>query len=235
MKTLHTKYGLRIVSLLMALSLCFALTACGKPAEVKTDAFLQELDGTYEELFPVLTSEKYDEYWLEEVTSFIGEEDAAMYAEGLKSSTTATIYGEDAVAAYQNPEDARFDCYFINGFDRLTFDGNVISGTSDGETVFSHTYTYQEDNSFSGMIDVRVYKTADKNAGEFTYFLLAPDTPASTYHIEFRYGSDLNALLELMSGDYAYWLASGIPIDSSDDFVKSCIALFVEENLNAEE
>jgi hypothetical protein len=85
------------------------------------------------------------------------------------------------------------------------------------------------------MMDVRVYKTDDKNAGEFTYFLLCPDTPDATYHIEFRYGSDLNALLKVMDGSYAYWLAAGIPINSSEEFVKSCIALFVEENLGPKE
>jgi hypothetical protein len=45
----------------------------------------------------------------------------------------------------------------------------------------------------------------------------------------------LNALLDMMSGDYAYWLAAGIPVDSGDDFVKSCIDLFVSENLDAGE
>jgi hypothetical protein len=205
------------------------------PKPVETDAFLQKLDGTYEELFPVLTSEKYDDYWLEKVTSFVGQENAATYTESLKTACTAKIYGAEAVEAYPDLENARFNCYFINGIDRLTFAGNSISGTLNGTSVFSHTYTYQEDNSLSGMMDVRVYKSDDANAGEFTYFLLCPDTPSSTYHIEFRYGSDLNALLELISGNYAYWLAAGIPVDSNTDFVKSCIDLFIEENLGAGE
>jgi hypothetical protein len=201
-----------------------------------TDVFLQELDGTYEELFPVLNSSKYDDYWLEQIAAVAGQENAAMYAEVLKTSCTATIYGAEAVETYSaSPENARFDCYFINGFDRLTFAGNVISGSLDGNGVFSHTYTYQGDDALGGMMDVRVYKTDDANAGEFTYFLFAADTPATTYHIEFRYGSDLDALMNLMDGSYAYWLAAGIPVGSSDEFVKSCIDLFVTENLEAGE
>jgi hypothetical protein len=225
----------RIKLLLAAFVAVLAFFGCSNDGDTTTDAFLQKLTGTYEELFPVLTSEKYDDYWLEKVTSFVGSENAAFYTEVIKTVCTATIYGAEAEAAYQNPESARFNCYFINGIDRLTFNGNVISGTSDGEMVFSHTYTYQGDNSLGGMMDVRVYKTDDNNAGEFTYFLLCPDTPDTTYHIEFRYGNNLDALLKLMEGSYAYWLAAGIPINSSEDFVKSGIALFVEENLGQEE
>jgi hypothetical protein len=226
-----------VISLLTALLLCFALSACGAQANppAETDAFLQELVGTYEELFPVLTDEKYDDYWIEEIASFVGEENAAPYADVLKNACTGTLYGAQAVAAYTTPESARFNCYFIGGIDRLSFDGNVISGALNGSEVFSHSYSYQSDVSLSGMTDMRVYKADGADAGEFTYFLLCSDTPATTYHIEFRYGSDLDALQNATEGGYAYWLAAGIPINSSENFVKSCIDLFVEENMSAAE
>lgn len=213
------------------------LTACGKTTSpsVETDAFLKELNATYEELFPVLNNEDYEDYWVEKVTTFVGEENAEAYTEGLKSACTGTIYGTEAAAAFSDLESAQFNCYFINGVDEITINNNNISGTLDGKEVFSHTYSYQEDNAMSGMMDVRVYKADDENAGEFTYFLFCPDTPGTTYHIEFRYGSDLDALLELMDGDYAFWLAAGIPVNSEPDFVKACIDLFVEENMESDE
>jgi len=212
------------------------LTACGKiiVPSVETDAFLKELNATYEALFLVLNNEDYDDYWLEKVASMVGEENAEAYIEGLKSACTGTIYGAEAVAAFFDLESAQFNCYFINSVDEITVNNNNISGTLDGETVFSHTYSYQEDNAMNGIMDVRVYKADDENAGEFTYFLFCPDTPGTTYHIEFRYGSDLDALLELMDGDYAFWLAAGIPINSEPDDVKACIDLFVEENIESD-
>lgn len=63
------------------------------------------------------------------------------------------------------------------------------------------------------VIACHVYKTEDADAGEFTYFCLAPDTPGSTYYIEFRYGSDLEALAQYDEGPLAYWLAAGIPTE----------------------
>jgi len=212
------------------------LTACGKTTDpsVETDAFLKEVNATYEELFPVLNSEDYDDYWLEKVASMVGEENAEAYTEALKSACAGTIYGAEAVAAFSDLESAQFDCYFINGVDEITVSDNNISGTLNGETVFSHTYSYQEGNAMSGIMDVRVYKADDENAGKFTYFLFCPDTPGTTYHIEFRYGSDLDALLELMDGDYAFWIAAGIPINSEPDDVKACIDLFVEENIESD-
>ena len=52
------------------------------------------------------------------------------------------------------------------------------------------------------------FKSDDADSGEFTYFCIAPDTNDTTYHIELRYGSDLEALRKYDEGDYAYWLGS---------------------------
>ena len=69
--------------------------------------------------------------------------------------------------------------------------------------------------------------------GEFTYFCMAPDTMATTQHIEFRYGSDLDALGKYDAGEYAYWLASGISVDCTQEDIENCIQLFCTENLSA--
>ena len=63
------------------------------------------------------------------------------------------------------------------------------------------------------------------------YFFLAPDTSAETYHIEFRYGSDAEALSQYDTGEYAYWLASGISTDCDQTMIDNCIELFCTENL----
>jgi hypothetical protein len=82
------------------------------------------------------------------------------------------------------------------------------------------------------MMDGFLYETSDKDAGEFKYFFMMPDTPESTYHIEFRYGSDIDALAEYDKGEYAYWLAAGILSDYDDKMIDDVIGLFAEENLS---
>ncbi|MDR2530575.1 MAG: hypothetical protein LBC65_03420 [Oscillospiraceae bacterium] len=108
-------------------------SASATPAS--SDAFLSALSGTYEELFPVLNAAKYDEYWLERITEFVGADSAAATADMLKTVCTSTIYGAEAIAAFPDPESARFNCYFINGVDSLTFDGNAFSGSLNGAIV----------------------------------------------------------------------------------------------------
>ena len=79
--------------------------------------------------------------------------------------------------------------------------------------------------------DCAVYKAKEDNAGEYKYVLLCPDTPEETYHIEFRYGSNINDLQSALRGEYAFWLAAGIPSDADSEMVENVIQLFVEENL----
>ena len=77
-----------------------------------------------------------------------------------------------------------------------------------------------------------VYESDDADSGEFTYFCMAPDTSATTYHIEFRSGSDLDALGKYDAGSYAYWLASGISTGYDQTMIEKCIELFCTENLS---
>ena len=65
--------------------------------------------------------------------------------------------------------------------------------------------------------DCAVYKAKEDNAGEYKYVLLCPDTP--------------NDLQSALRGEYAFWLAAGIPSDADDEMVENVIKLFVEENL----
>jgi hypothetical protein len=62
--------------------------------------------------------------------------------------------------------------------------------------------------------------------------MLLPDTPEETYHIEFRYGSDIDALQKALSGQYSFWLAASIPQNADETMIDNVIKLFVTENLS---
>lgn len=220
------------LSMALALVMLFTCTAFASEAPAGGEELLSALSGEYEELFTVICDEKYDQLWLDACAP-LGDDMAPAAAEMLKAACTGTIYGQEAVDAYGDGSDgAYFDCYFINGVSRFVFDGSAISGLdADGNEVFSHEYAYVSEFSLGGMMNGFLYETADEDAGEFKYFLMMPDTPATTYHIEFRYGSDLEALAEYNTGAYAYWLAAGIPTDRDEKLVEDVIALFCEENL----
>lgn len=195
------------------------------------EQLLVDLTGTYQELWPVILDDQYAQTWLDNCTALVGEENAQAAYDKLSSMVTGTVYGEEAVAAYANGGGA-YDCSFTEGLSKLEFDGAnaVIKGyDTDGKELFSHTYHYVGMEEVRGLYE---YESDDANSGEFTYFCLAPDTSATTYHIEFRYGSDLDALGKYDAGNYAYWLASGISTDYDQAMIENCIKLFCTENLS---
>ena len=61
---------------------------------------LEDVTGTYDELFTVICDPQYDQLWLDDCAAIVGEEMAQTYAEILKSACTGTIYGEEAAEAY---------------------------------------------------------------------------------------------------------------------------------------
>ena len=67
--------------------------------------------------------------------------------------------------------------------------------------------------------------------GDVSDFAFAADTPDTTYHIEFRYGYTEYKINSFYDGDYAYWMASGIKTDASEDVISDCVELFCSENL----
>jgi len=199
----------------------------------KAIELLEDIKGTYEPLFPIITDPQYGQLWLDPCISVVGEEDAPEVAEMLKSACNGTVYGQEAIDAFgDGSEGAQFDCLFINGPSTITFDGSMINGTDEnGDQLFSHEYRFVDDLSLAGLMDGYLYETEDEDAGEFKYFYMMPDTPATTYHLEFRYGSDVDALSQYNEGPYAYWLAAGFPVDADEEMVKNVITLFCEENL----
>lgn len=200
----------------------------------KAAALLEAVRGTYEPLFPVITDPQFDALWLDPCEAILGSEKAPAMAEMLKAACNGTIYGQEAVEAFGDGSGgAQFDCLFINGVSTITFDGTVISGANEsGNQVFSHEYAYVGKLSLAGMMEGYLYETSDEDAGEFRYFYMMPDTPASTYHLEFRYGSNVDDLAAYNEGIYAYWLAAGFPVDADEALTENVIELFILENMD---
>lgn len=252
----------KILNLFLAFTLAFSmLTGCGKAAtsdgtqpentkttettestaamteqaadenEAAAKQLLVDLTGSYQELWPVILADTYEPLWIENCKELVGEENAQAAYEKLASMVTGKIYGEEAVEAYADGNGV-YDCEFTQNVSTLKFDGaaSAISGyDADGKELFTHTYHYIGMEEIRGLYE---YESDDADSGEFTYFCIAPDTNTTTYHIELRYGSDINALAQYDAGNYAYWLASGISTEYDQAMVENCIKLFCTENLS---
>ena len=233
----------KLFALILALTLCLTAVAFGEEA----DAYLTSLEGTYQNLFPAFRNEAYNDMWTEALTGAgVPAEKADVVKEAFLSMFESTVYGADAVAlAEADPTYFVFDCQMEQGVKEITFSGNTITGVdADGKELFSHSYTYygSEKEDFGAMNEMySAYLTeetwpmweiyvSDTEDGEFTYFAFTGDSPAETYHIEFRYGSNPEELAPYYSGAYAYWMASAIYADCSDEVMQNCINLFVTEN-----
>lgn len=242
----------RFFAFLMMCCLVFSLAVCGNQA--KADAMLDgifpaiagENGTTYQNLFEVILDEQYDAYWNEKCAAIVGDELAQASAQALKSSISRDIYGQEAIDTYTQAGDMGFDCWYINDAETFAFKGNQITTTLTDGTSSTHTYEYLgvykvgegETMEYGGQtIDPSfacdVYKSTD-DAGEFTYFFLRDDTMEETYHIEFRYGSDLKELQGYFVGNYAYWLSAGIDTEADEGTIHNVIDLFITENLSAD-
>ena len=105
---------------------------------------LNDLTGSYQELWPVILADEYKQTWLDDCAALVGEDNAEDAFEKLTAMITSDVYGEDAAKAYANGGGAYF-CGFTNGLATLTVDGenSTISGTDkDGNVLFSYTYHY---------------------------------------------------------------------------------------------
>lgn len=193
-----------------------------------------KLKGTYVELFGSqgAGAEKWQSLWVSECAKYVGEDNASALASALLYSMQGTVIGEAAVEKFGDgsngfTSDMQFCCGFTQSVAKFVFDGRNIKGLdAEGNEVFSHNYSKVD---VSEIFDFNIYKSDDDNEDEFTYFCICPDNPSETYHIEFRYGSDVNQLLQVTTGNYAYWMAAGV-LEGDDEQCESAIKLFVEEN-----
>ena len=198
---------------------------------------------TYVSLFDTIVTDEWNPLWVDYIGAVVGEDAAPAMAAALQGSVTSDLYGEEAVAAFADGGYA-FDCHLINSVQSFTFKDDTVTVQKTDGTQETHTYAYLgQYNIGEGDImmyqgaeipmafPVDVYQSADE-AGEFNYFLMREDTMDTTWHLEFRYGSDLKALQGYMVGPYAYWLAAGIDADADADTINNVIALFCLENMD---
>ena len=237
----------KFVSVLMAVLLCMA-SAVGYAAEEAEfggvfPAIAGENGTTYVSLFDVIISDLWTPVWQDYIAAVIGEDAAPDMTVRLQSSITSDLYGEAAATAFADGGYA-FDCDFINNAQSITFSGNTATILKTDGTSETHTYQYlgqynvgetetmmYQGTEISMAFPVDAYKSTDE-AGEFNYFFLREDTMAETYHIEFRYGRDLEELQGYLVGPYAFWLAAGIDESADEDTIRSVIALFCLENMD---
>ena len=73
---------------------------------------------------------------------------------------------------------------------------------------------------------IMCFRAFDPHLTIFTWNTATKHKPAR------QYGSDLDALKQYDAGESAYWLASGISVDCSEDDINNCINLFCTENLS---
>ena len=228
------KRRMAIGTLCLSMSLCaaFGFSACAEEAE--QDAYLGEIQGSFVELFPEFSKEENRSTWEKHAAEYVDADAVSDSVDYLLSFCMADTYGPDAAAAYEkDPESMRFDCYFLGDVKEFTVDGNTISGVdADGKEVFSHTYHAMDMDNENGFL---FYESDDADSGMFTYFTFSPDTPETTYHLEFRYADNTDDLQSWFEGNYAYWNAAAILKDYDAEMMDDCIELFCSENLGAEE
>ena len=203
--------------------------------------FLKNVLGEYQPLFEGTTFDtKYDKYWHDYTAAVLGESMADPGVQMLKKSIGGSTYGANAGET--------FFCGFTEDVTKITFggeDGTDISFTKKDGSTIKHKYAFVKDADAVGAtaegkemkMSGHLYKTEDKDAGEFTYVFMCPDTPSSTYHLEFRYGDTEENILKLTDGKYKNWLAAGFPTsalsDPNEELLKKVIALFVIENVSS--
>lgn len=207
-------------------------------------ALLYGLTDTYQQLFEgAIFNTEYNHYWNDFTAAVVGADHADATVAQMKKHINGKLYGTAAVAEYTaHPENEQFFCGFTGNLKTITFNGSQISGYDvDGKVIFSHSYKYVgADHLYMGTqerMDAWVFQSVDNNEDEYKYFFMCGDTPDTTYHIEFRYGSERGSNLnQFTSGDCAYWLAAGIPTsalkDTKETLLEQVIALFCLENMD---
>ena len=206
-------------------------TESAEDNQAAAEQLMKDLTGSYQELWPVILADEYTQTWLDDCAELVGEDNAQAAFDKLSSMVTGKVYGEEAVKEYADGNGV-YDCEFTQGVKTLEFDGDTstIKGyDEDANELFSHTYHYVGMEEIRGLYE---FESDDADSGEFTYFCIAPDTNTTTYHIELRYGSNLEELEQYDAGSYAYWLGSGISTDCDQTMIENCIKLFCTENLS---
>lgn len=213
---------------------------------------LHTMNGTYQPLFHGATFEtKCNSYWHDAAAAVVGASSAdaavAMLKQSVGAETQAAAIASQADSDQTNNQ---FFCGFTGDFTKFEINNDTITCYK-GKTPYAATYKYAGvDGLYMGSTEVMSgFTLVEKVSGSDEapkYFYMAPDTMDHTYHIEFRYGNNLDDLKQYATGNCAYWLAAGIDISAmnessatskgtNDATLKQVIALFCEENLASNE
>ena len=203
------------------------------------EVFLSQVIGTYQPLFEGATmNSDYDHYWHDYTAAVVGASAADATVSYMKSSIGANGYGE-------NNEAPNFFCGFTNDVATITFggeDGKTVTYTKNDGSSVTHTYAFVKEASAAGTygeyemaMSGYLFRAQEGPEDEFRYLLMFPDTPDTTFHLEFRYAGAEEDVLNLLDGPYAYWVGSAIACsamtEENEDTLQKVISLFVVENL----
>lgn len=194
--------------------------------------FIKGLKGSYIELFSKNTclSTEYDDLWKSETLKYIDSAKADSVIAAIQGMCQGKRIGTEAIAYNKQNNNMQFCCSFLQGVSRFEIRGNRIAGyDSNKKLIFSHKYKFIEVDGNGNYI----FESVDGNLDEFRYFWFMPDSPKSTYHIEFRYGSDKSQLSKMTEGKYAFWMAAGVREGHEEEW-RNGIILFIDERLKNE-
>lgn len=211
---------------------CLGMNAQETEKALSGSKFLKKLKGSYVELFSQETclNAKYDSLWKSEALKYVDSSKADSVITLIQRQCQGDKTGAEAIAYNKLHGSMQFCCSFLQGVKRFEIKDRCISGfAADGSLLFSHTYHFVEHDDNGNYI----FEADDSNQDEFRYFWFMPDSPKTTYHIEFRYGSDKAQLSQMMEGKCAFWMAAGVREGHEDEWVNG-ITLFVEERLRGE-
>ncbi len=121
-------------------------------------------------------------------------------------------------------------------------DGKTVTFTRKDGNAVPHTYAFVKEAAATGkygdydmVMSGCLYEAQEETADEFQYLLMFPDTPETTYHLEFRYAGTEEDVENLLDGPYGYWVGSAIQTsaltEENEDTLQKVISLFVVENL----
>ena len=200
--------------------------------------FLSNIIGEYQPLFEGATfNQEYDHYWHDYAAAVVGASAADETVAYLKYSIGGDKYGPEA-------DPNSFFCGFIDA-EKISFggeDGRTVTFLKPDGTSVTHEYVFVKEAAATGTygeysmeMNGYLYQAADENNDGFEYLLMFPDTPDTTYHLEFRYAPTEEEVTSLTSGAYAYWVGSAIPTyaltEENEATLQNVISLFVVENL----
>ena len=197
---------------------------------------LEKAKGEYLPMFDSSTTfnTKYNTYWHDFAAAVGGASKADENQTNLKYMYGGQTYGANA--------GSQFYCGFGEDVVKVTIggdEGRLFTYYRSNGTSISHRYKYDKDAIATGnglSINGFLFKSMDDIPDNYKYLFITRDTPATTYHIEFRYASSEDDVLKLSDGPCKNWLASGISAnalsESDDATIKKAIAKVIIDSLS---